>query len=129
MSGPCRTRGKSEDADCDDCGLRCLDGGLHSIFRGQGVIRTDDIGSKPYAGWLEGVVREMFDIDPVCVAMQMRDGDGKSYTCYWNCTQDDRAVMADAVQLDGLLDLIRNNRGTIAEILSEDDGEEGGEDE
>ena len=93
------------------------------------MIRTDEIGSKPYAAWLEGVVREMFDIDPVCVAMQMRDGEGKSYTCYWNCTQDDRAVMADAVQLDGLLDLIRNNRGTIAEILSEDDGEEGGEDE
>ena len=129
MSGLCRTRGKSDDADCDDCGLRRLDGCLHSVFRGQGVIRTDEIGSKPYAAWLEGVVREMFDIDPVCVAMQMRDGEGKSYTCYWNCTQDDRAVMADAVQLDGLLDLIRNNRGTIAEILSEDDGEEGGEDE
>ena len=92
------------------------------------MIRTDEIGSKPYAPWLETVVREMFSLDPVCVAIQMRDGEGKSYTCYWNCTQDDRAVMADALHLDGILDLIRNNRSEIAEILN-DDGDEDGEEE
>ena len=71
-------------------------------------------------------MREMFDIDPTAIAMQMRDAAGKTYTCYWECSRDDRACMIGAMQDDDLLDFLAVNKDVIAEILN---GEEGGEDE
>ena len=61
--------------------------------------------------------------------LQMRDAEGKSYTCYWQVDADDRAVMLDAIQQDEWFDFIRNNRDLIAEILMEDGDEEEGEEE
>lgn len=82
---------------------------------------ADEFSSKPYAQWLEDTVREMVDIDPVCVSMQMIDAEGKVYTCYWNCDRNDRAIMLDAMKDDDLIDLIRNNRELILDILNEED--------
>ena len=83
----------------------------------------------PYAAWLEQTVQELFDICPVCIAMQMIDANGQAFTCYWNVNQNDRAVMVDSMREDGLLDTIRNNKDLINAILNgeEDDEAEGGE--
>ena len=56
----------------------------------------------PYAAWLEQTVQELFDICPVCIAMQMIDANGQAFTCYWNVNQNDRAVMLDSMREDGI---------------------------
>ncbi len=71
-------------------------------------------------------MREMFDIDPVAIAMEMRDAKSQTYTCYWECSRDDRACMIGAMQDDDLLDFLAVNKDVVAEILN---GEEDGEDE
>lgn len=59
----------------------------------------------------------------------MRDADGKSYTCYWNCAQDDRAIIMDAMREDWLFNFLQNNREDIREILEGEDEEEGDEED
>jgi len=61
----------------------------------------------------------------------MRGADGKTYTSYWNVSQDDRAVMVDAMQEDGFLSMVRANREILLDILNngDDDDEDGDEDE
>lgn len=78
---------------------------------------------------METVIKDLFDVDPMCVALQMRDANGKSYTSYWNCSQDDRAVMMDAMREDWLFNFLQNNREEIREILESDDDEEEGDEE
>lgn len=73
-------------------------------------------------------MREMFDIDPVAIAMEMRDAVGQIYTCYWMASQDDRALMIDAMRNDSLFDWLRNNKYEILEILNEEDDEYEGTD-
>lgn len=80
---------------------------------------------KPYAGWLEGVVKDLFDINPSCISMQMRDITGKAFSCYWNCSADDHAVMVDAMKQDGMLEWVRLNRREILDILNEEDADDG----
>lgn len=85
----------------------------------------------PYAAWLEQTVQELFDICPVCIAMQMVDANGQPFTCYWNVTPNDRAIMIDAMREDAILDFFRNNRDTVNAILNGEEEEteetEGGE--
>lgn len=91
----------------------------------KGAWRTDELTKKPYATWLESVVRDLVDIDPVSISMQMRDAEGKVYTCYYNCSHDDRAVMEDALRQDGLFEWVRDNKEAIVEILNEEDDADG----
>ena len=71
-------------------------------------------------------MREMFDIDPVAIAMEMRDAKGQTYTCYWEVSRDDRACMIGAMQDDDLLDFLAVNKDVVAEILNgEEDDEDG----
>lgn len=84
----------------------------------------DDLATKPYAQWLEDTVKELFDIDPVAISMQMRKADGSTYTCYWNVDPDDRAIMLDAMREDGYIEFIRNNKDEIKAIFEEDEEED-----
>lgn len=82
----------------------------------------------PYVKWLEDIVREMVEIEPESIAMEMIGADDKTYTCYWETSADDRARMISAMQDDDRMEWVRENREAIKEILGED-GEEGGEGE
>jgi hypothetical protein len=71
-------------------------------------------------------MREMFDIDPTAIALEMRDAKGQTYTCYWEVSRDDRACMIGAMQDDDLLDFLAVNKDAVAEILNgEGDDEDG----
>ena len=80
-----------------------------------------DFTTRPYAKWLEDVVREMVGIDPVSVGMEMIDADGQVYTCYYNTSRDDRACMIGGMEDADKLDWIKVNKALIMEILNEDD--------
>lgn len=71
-------------------------------------------------------MREMFDIDPTAIALEMRDANGQTYTCYWDCSRDDRACMIGAMQDDDMLEFLTVNKDAIAEILNGEDGDEDG---
>ena len=71
-------------------------------------------------------MREMFEIDPASIALQMRDESGQTYTSYWQCSRDDLAIMADAIAEDKIISLLRDSRDTLREILEgEEDDEDG----
>ena len=86
----------------------------------------DDYASKPYAEWLEDTVREMFDIDPVSIALEMRDDDGKTYTCYWEVSADDRAIMIDSMKEDCMMEWVVTHKDEILSILNEGGGDDDG---
>ena len=71
-------------------------------------------------------MRDMFEIDPVSIALQMRDNTGQTYTSYWQCSRDDLAIMADAIAEDKIISLLRDSREALMEII---DGEEGEDDD
>lgn len=77
----------------------------------------------PYAKWLEDTLKELYNLYPVSISMQMIGADGNAYTCYWNVTPNDRAIMIDAMQEDGVLDMIRSNKDLINEILNGEEEE------
>lgn len=69
-------------------------------------------------------MREMFEIDPVSIALQMRDASGQTYTSYWQCSRDDLAIMADAIAEDKIISLLRDSRDDLLEIINGEEGEE-----
>ena len=71
--------------------------------------------------WLENVVREMVEIDPRSIAMEMIDENGSVSTCYYNTSQNDRSVMIDAMRDDDRFEWLANNREEIKSILFDDD--------
>lgn len=91
-------------------------------------MELDEITNKPYAQWLEASIKELFDIEPVAISMQMLDAEGAAYTCYWNVAPNDRAIMMDALREDGYREYIRNNKEEIREIMGEDEEEDDNDD-
>jgi hypothetical protein len=77
-----------------------------------------------YTAWLEDTVREMVDIDPACIALELIDKAGIVHTCYWRVSADDRAQMISGMQDDDRLEWLKANRDVVLEILSEEDEEE-----
>ena len=90
-------------------------------------MRDEAWDGVEYAGWLETVVKEMVEVDPESIALEMIARDGRLYTCYFNTSPDDRARMISAMQDDDRMEWVRNNREAILEILNggEEDEEEG----
>lgn len=86
---------------------------------------VDEFFDKPYAPWLEETFKEMVRIDPVSIAMQMIDKDGKVYSCYFNTSMNDRAIMIDGMREDNLFIWLQDNREEIVAILKGEDGEDG----
>ena len=90
---------------------------------------ADEFFTRPYSPWLESILHELMNIDPVTIAMQMIDEDGKVYSCFYNASADDRSIMVDAMRDDNRLEWIKDNREMIAAILAGEDEDEGGEGE
>ena len=74
-------------------------------------------------------MKEMLDIDPDSIALEMIDEDGQVFTCYYNVNANDRAMMIDGMVDDGRIDWVKNNKQMIRELLEEQQEEEEEEDE
>ena len=89
-------------------------------------LEEDTFSSKPFAPWLEEVVKGLFDNEPVSIAMEVINSDGQVSTAYWMCSPNDRALMVDAMRDDSRLEWLLNNREEVLEILNgEGDDEDG----
>ena len=89
----------------------------------------EGLESKAWASWLENCVKELFEIDPVAIGVEMVDDGGSVYTCYYNTSANDRALMIGGMRDDDMTDWVRNNREYIKEIIAEEDGGEEVEEE
>lgn len=85
-----------------------------------------DIKEEPYAEWLEGVLREMLDLEPQSIAVVMLMPDGTRGTAYWNTDDIDLAVMMDAIAEDKYLGWIRKNKEELLEALNEEGDDDDG---
>ena len=73
------------------------------------------------AAWLEESLRKIYESDPkaVCVAAVLDTGD--VLTGYSNCEASDKLNIASAIQMDGVMDVIRANGRIIREALEEEE--------
>ena len=85
-----------------------------------------DYTTKPYAQWLEEVLPQMVELDPVSIGLVMILPDRTTGTVYFNADRNDMEVMRRAIGDDSVMEFISVNADIIARILS---GEEDDEDE
>ena len=89
-------------------------------------LRTIDYTTKPYARWLEEVLPQMIEYDPVSIGIVMILPDEVTGTVYYNVDRSDMAIMQQAIADDSLADYLRVNADIISQILSgEEDDEDG----
>lgn len=81
------------------------------------------IETAPYSQWLESVVRDLYDIEPVCIAMEMRDTEGQVYTSYWGMDANDLSCFIDTLKNESIMIFVRDNKQLILDILHEEGGE------
>ena len=89
-------------------------------------LRTIDYTTKPYARWLEEVLPQMIEFDPVSIGIVMILPDESTGTVYYNVDRRDMAIMQQAIADDSLADYLRVNADIIAQILSGEEDEEDG---
>ena len=93
-----------------------------------------DYASKPYAQFLEEVLPDMVQYDPVSIGIVFILPDGSIGTNYFNCDCTDLVLMANAISKDELLSWMKVNRDIIndewdgdeeGDILPDDDSQPG----
>lgn len=88
-----------------------------------------DYTTKPYAHWLEDVLPDLVELDPVSIGLVAIFPNGTTGTAYYNADNSDRSDMIRAIVEDSVLEFIKVNADRIADIIAGDEEEEGGEDE
>jgi len=87
------------------------------------VTSTTDYTTKPYAGWLEEVLPEMVELDPVSIGIVMIMPDGMTGTCYFNVDREDMEIMKLAISDDQLVEFFKVNADVLTGILSGEEDE------
>ena len=85
------------------------------------TIPTPDYTTKPYAQFLEEVLPDMVQYDPVSIGIVFILPDGSIGTNYFNCDCTDLVLMANAISKDELLSWMKVNREIINEEWEDDD--------
>lgn len=78
-----------------------------------------DIWKAPYAAWLEDTIRDLVESNPqqICIAAIMPD---KSVgTAYYECSAQDKAILAHNIQVDITMDIIEANISDIKQMLDQ----------
>ena len=85
-----------------------------------------DYEEAPYALWLEGVVKTIFEEDPEKMVLCAAAKDGRTLTAYYECDATDKAVFCHHIYSDAMLDVVLNNIGMVKDALEEYEEEEEG---
>lgn len=80
-----------------------------------------DIKAQPYAVWLEGILSELVEMEPVSITIAFIDKDGQSGTAYFNTDNRDRTQVISAIAEDWILDFISINKEYISDLLGKED--------
>ena len=86
-----------------------------------------DITKTPYASFLEDVIRLIMEQEPLKIAIITLNPDGSTLTGYYgNCDQQDKALLANQIYSDSIMDVVKNNAGMILEAADEEADDEDG---
>ena len=73
----------------------------------------------PYTEWLEEAVKTIFEQNPDRISVCAKLRDGCTLTAYYQCDAEDKAVFANHITADAMLDIVLNNIGTVKEALDD----------
>lgn len=86
----------------------------------------NDLLQRPYAEFLEKMMKIIADEDPPEIAICLRRCDGKNITGYYGCSPEAKATMGYHIQTDAVMDVIMANADRIVRRAEEmeQDGED-----
>lgn len=84
----------------------------------------EDITKQEYSAWLEEALGTLPEIHPTSLCAVAMAADGTTFTAYYNAGPRCKAVFANHIQSDIVMDIIKGNAEKIKEILDGDGDEE-----
>ena len=86
----------------------------------------DKLENSPYFSWLESVIRDIVENEPVAVSIETVYKDGRAASRFYNVDRGDRALMMAAMMEAQVMETLEDNRGKVLEILGieVEDGED-----
>lgn len=84
-------------------------------------MKSEDITKLPYAPWLENAIRTLteHDVHSACIVATVDDGE--TMTGYWNADAQDKAIFANNIQSDIVLDIVEQNADAIKRAMEDGD--------
>ena len=83
----------------------------------------EDITKQEYSAWLEEALGTLLEIHPTSLCAVAMAEDGTTFTSYYNAGPSYKAVFANHIQSDIVMDIIKGNAEKIKEILDGDSDE------
>lgn len=75
------------------------------------------------AAWLEESLRKMYEAKHTSVCLACIDENGDVMTAYYDSDCRDKILVANSIQMDAVMDVIRNNGHIIREALEDEEEE------
>ena len=85
---------------------------------------SNDITEKPYAKWLEAILRDICAMPMRALAMIGVTEDGDIYNGYYNASAADKILMSGLIQQDAMIDTLEAAGLINGDEEEENDGEE-----
>lgn len=84
-----------------------------------------DVRNSPYAGFLEEMCGQIMELQPDKISVCALMPDGTILNGYYgDCDQRDKALIADSIYKDSLMDFFRANARMLLEAAEEEPDEE-----
>lgn len=80
-----------------------------------------DINNCKFSGWLECALQDLYRLPVEKIALCAVLEDGSTLTTYFNCEEQDKAIMAHTISNDAMIDTIVNNIDVIRNALEQED--------
>ena len=84
-------------------------------------MKSEDITKLPYAPWLENAIRTLTEHDVRSACIVATVDAGETMTGYWNADAQDKAIFANNIQSDIVLDIVGQNADAIKRAMEEGD--------
>ena len=84
-------------------------------------MKSEDITKLLYAPWLENAIRTLTEHDVRSACIVATVDDGETMTGYWNADAQDKAIFANNIQSDIVLDIVEQNADAIKRAMEEGD--------
>lgn len=84
-------------------------------------MKSEDITKLPYAPWLENAIRTLTEHDVRSACIVATVDDGETMTGCWNADAQDKAIFANNIQSDIVLDIVEQNADAIKRAMEEGD--------
>lgn len=84
----------------------------------------NDITETDYAEWLEEALRSLYQMEPVSIAIVLKDPEGNIGTTYFNCSVSDKTSMAAVIEQDSMFERLIINKEFLKQLIYRVEDEE-----